>query len=353
MRIIQVVPSLAYGDAIGNAAMAMRKAIEGMGYRTEIYADWIDHRLPRGSAINAERLKADPEDILIYQFGSGNKLCYKVAEQKCKKVVYYHNITPPEFFKGYDANAYEDTSAGLRAAAELRDVWDYGLAVSDFNRQDLIRMGYAMPIDVLPIMLRFEDYKRMPSRQTIARYADGKVNVVFTGRVAPNKMFEDVILAYWYYKQINPSSRLILAGSGLDSKYHKKLAAYLGKLELEDVVFTGHIKFDELLAIWRSADVYLSMSEHEGFGVPLVEAMYFGVPIVAYAAAAVPETLGGSGVLLKEKDHRLVAEIVNELVENPAWRDEVIAGQRKRLRAFDNDVIKRDFESCVSKVVGL
>ena len=127
-------------------------------------------------------------------------------------------------------------------------------------------------------------------------YDDDYVNILFTGRVVPNKKQEDVIEAFYYYKRfIQPKSRLILVGSfaGID-KYHDQLEAYVNKLGLEDVIFTGQIKFDEILAYYQLADLFLCMSEHEGFCVPIVEAMYFNVPVIARDTSAIAWTLAGS-----------------------------------------------------------
>ena len=156
-------------------------------------------------------------------------------------------------------------------------------------------MGYTCPIDVCPILIPFSDYEKEPDRRVLRRYkGDGKTNLLFVGRIAPNKKQENVIRAfYFYHKYYSPDSRLFLVGSwsGMES-YYERLCDYVKALGIaEHVVFTGHIRFDEILAYYHLADVFLCMSEHEGFCVPLVEAMYFHVPIVAYSCAAVPDTL--------------------------------------------------------------
>ena len=111
--------------------------------------------------------------------------------------------------------------------------------------------------------------------------------------------------------------RLFFVGkyAGMEA-YYEQLKRYVEALDLKDVYFTGHIKFDEILAYYRTADVFVCMSEHEGFCVPLVEAMYFGVPIVAYDSSAIADTLGNGGILTEDKDPKLVAEIINRLVQD-------------------------------------
>ena len=123
----------------------------------------------------------------------------------------------------------------------------------------------------------------------------------------------------------------------IEAPYFK---AYKDELGLEDVIFTGHIPFDQILAIYKTASIFVCMSEHEGFCVPLVEAMYFGIPIIAFDSTAVGETLGGSGLLLKDKDPKAVAEAIDLIMTDDELRQKLIAGEKERLKYFDNDRIK-------------
>jgi glycosyltransferase involved in cell wall biosynthesis len=134
---------------------------------------------------------------------------------------------------------------------------------------------------------------------------------------------------------VRPDSRLVLVGSarGLGT-YAEYLHELVEKLRLTDVLFAGHVNAAQLAAYYASASVYLSMSEHEGFGVPLLESMFFGVPIVAYKATAVPETLGDAGVLITVKEHAATAELIGLLVEDQELRKRVIARQKARLAVF-------------------
>ena len=264
----------------------------------------------------------------------------------CRKVMVYHNITPPQFFEEYSVKAAQLCQNGLEGASYLADKVDYCLAVSEYNKQDLIRMGYTCPIDVLPILIPFDDYAKTPSQQVIDRYSDGYTNLIFTGRIAPNKRQEDVIRAFYDYKKFyNPKSRLILVGghNGMERYYHR-LKSYINALELEDVVFPGHIKFDEILAYYKIADVFLCQSEHEGFCVPLVEAMYFDVPVVAYDSSAIAGTLGGGGFLLKDKNPVETAGVINRVVTDEALRTQIIKNQQARLADFDHKVIEAQFK---------
>lgn len=337
MKIIQLLRNLSYGDAIGNDVLAIRNALTQMGYSNTIYAEYIDQRLPKHTAYPVNRLcTVDSDDIILYHLSTGTDLNYSFTELNCRKIIRYHNITPPHFFHEYSLEAERSCQEGLEAAEAIADKVDYCLADSEFNKQDLLKMGYKQKIDVLPILIPFADYDKTPHLSTIKKYSDGWTNFLFTGRVAPNKKHEDIIQLFYYYKKyVNEKSRLFLVGGYTESdKYYRKLNEYIRFLGLKDVIFPGHIKFNEILAYYQLADLYVCMSEHEGFCVPLVEAMYFNVPILAYASTAVPETLGGGGVLMHDKDPKLGALLADRILNDVRVSNNIACFQQKRLKDF-------------------
>lgn len=354
MRVIQMLPNLAYGDAIGNDTLTLGNTLHADGYETKTYANYIDKRIQSSLVAPIEDYVCRPDDVLIYHLSTGNDMNYTFSEYECKKIIMYHNVTPPKFFASYDSHMADVCESGLRATKYLKKHADYCFADSEFNKQELIEMGYTCDIEVLPILIAFDDYEKVPNPKVLKQYKkDDYVNIVFTGRVAPNKKHEDLIAAFAYYKKnINPKSRLILVGNHLMTPgYYPRLRNYIERLGVEDVIFTGHIRFDEILAYYKIADVFLCLSEHEGFCVPLVEAMYFDVPIVAYDSCAIGETLGGAGLLLPEKDPAIVAEAINLIIENRELREKLIAGQRKRLKDFQHDKIKEQFLNAIQRFV--
>lgn len=354
MRIVQILPVLAFGDAVGNDTRALKEALLEAGYDTEIYAAVIDERLPQGTAKPYDMLeKLEEDDIVIYHLSTGHKLNYELEKLGGKKVILYHNITPERYFEKYNKDAYSSCGQGIKAAKRLAKVADYAIADSEYNRQDLLSYGFQCDIDVLPILIPFEDYAKRPSARVMKLYDDDYVNILFTGRVVPNKKQEDVIEAFYYYKRfIQPKSRLILVGSfaGID-KYHDQLEAYVNKLGLEDVIFTGQIKFDEILAYYQLADLFLCMSEHEGFCVPIVEAMYFNVPVIARDTSAIAWTLGGSGMLLPDNDPIVAAEMMNRILTDETLRKKILKNQRIRLNDFDNQRVKQQFLESIQKII--
>jgi glycosyltransferase involved in cell wall biosynthesis len=354
MKIIQMLPTMAYGDAIGNHTLALNQMIKNMGYNTEIYAEAVDQRLPSGIAKEVKKMhEVNDEDVVLYHLSTGSELNYYFGNLKCRKIVEYHNITPPSFFSRYNSRARINAQKGIEQARWLANKVDYCLADSDFNRTELKKMGYEQRIDVAPILIPFSDYEKKPSEVVFEKYNDGKINILFTGRIAPNKKQEDIIEAFYYYKRnINANSRLIFVGSynGME-RYYNMLTGYAEELNLKDVEFTGHIPFNEILAYYKIADVFVCMSEHEGFCVPLVEAMKFEIPILAFANSAIPETMGNGGILLKEKEPKITAEWIDQLTKSSELCDKIRKNQRQRLTDFQYDKIAGIYERHLKKFI--
>ena len=357
MRIVQLLPTMAFGDAVSNDTAAIRQLVSEMGYDTAIYASNVDPRLPKGTAVHWKKMpELRDSDLLIYHGSTGDPLNRMVSSFGGRKMMIYHNITPPSFFRGYSREAQELTQNGYNQIRALSDVFRYCVADSDYNRRDLRKMEYTCPIDVCPIMIPFEDYDRKPDEAVIRKYrGDGWTNLLFVGRIAPNKRQENVIRAFYHYHHhYNPKSRLFLVGSdtGME-RYRHQLDNYVQALGLQDaVIFPGHISFAAILAYYRLADAFICMSEHEGFCVPLVEAMYFGVPIIAYASSAVPETLGKGGLLLDSNDSVFAAAAIDRIIRDDDLRNCIAAQQKRQLARFRYDHVSAKMKECILKLAG-
>lgn len=353
-RIIQIVSSLNFGDAVGNDVMAIQNYLRKDGFVTGIFTNNIHVKIPKGTAYLIDKLpELRKDDLVLYHFASEDPLAELIKKAPCEVVLRYHNVTPPHFFKGFDAGAEQNTRRGLLQIKELAPYIDYGMVVSEFNKNDLKNMGYSCPIDVAPILIQFDDYKKTPSAKVVNQYSDGRTNVVFVGRMAPNKKIEDVISAFAVYKEkYDNTARLFLVGNyNEEDKYYKYLRKHIAKLKVENVIFPGHIPFDEILGYYTIANIFLCMSEHEGFCVPLAEAMFFKVPIVAYSSSAIPSTLNGSGVLLEDKDFNHVAKAMHDVMTDEILRNEVLAKEEERLKDFDNARIGKEICKQLSEIM--
>ncbi|HEX6739580.1 MAG TPA: glycosyltransferase family 4 protein [Vicinamibacteria bacterium] len=337
MNIHQWVPALHRGDAIGDSARLMRDAFRRWGHTADVYALELDDDLVGDGRAFSEWAPGGPDDVVILHYALPSPLTAALLEHRGRRVLLHHNITPPGFFVGYDDEMVRICALGRQEWRGLAGQVDLALADSEFNRQELEAAGFART-GVLPIFLDFARYRETPSPALRRLLDDGLVNLLFVGRVAPNKRPDDLIrLAACWKRFLAADVRLVLVGK-LPRRRHYFDALqslhYEQGLTPAEVVFTGHLDHADLLACYASAHVFVSMSEHEGFGVPLVESMLTGVPVLAYRSTAVPHTLGGAGVLFDEKRFDEVAEMAQALATDEALRAGVRAGQERRLAAF-------------------
>jgi glycosyltransferase involved in cell wall biosynthesis len=353
MKIHQILPCLRYGDAIGNHTIEIQRILRRWGYESLIFADDI-HDDMRSFAKSYKKLKGRTlqDAVLIYHFSVGSEVSEFIKSLPNTKILIYHNITPPSFLKGYDDYIREILEKGRDELKLFVDVCDLALGDSEFNRLELEEMGFR-PTGVLPIILDFNKYTTSPDPAVMNSYNDGYRNIIFVGRIVPNKCQEDIIQAFYMYKRyINPKSRLFLIGRAGIERYDLMLEEFIRRLQLQDVYLTGEVTDDELAAYYKIADLLLCMSEHEGFNVPLVEAMYADVPILAYNSTSIPHTLGDAGVLFNEKRYEEVAEMMDMLMEEQMLRSQFLDAQQQRLAFFQKPGLENILRSHIDQVIG-
>jgi glycosyltransferase involved in cell wall biosynthesis len=343
MRVDQWVPALHRGDAIGDSARLMRDAFRRWGHEADVYALELDSDLAGDGRPFTEWRPGGPHDVVILHYAITSPLTPALAEHRGRRVLLHHNITPSEFFHGIDPELERICALGRAELGPLHEHVDLGLADSEFNRRELEALGFQRT-GVLPIYLDFRRYREAPNPVLRRTLDDGRTNLLFVGRVTPNKRHQDLLRIAAYYKRfISPDLRLVLVGKlPRQRRYFDALQAFLYELGFTpfEVVFTGHVAHEELLAAYASARVFLSTSAHEGFGVPLVEAMLMDVPILARAAAAVPFTLGGAGLQFDGLPIAEVAELAHVLATEATLREPILAGQRRRLAAFAPEAVE-------------
>jgi glycosyltransferase involved in cell wall biosynthesis len=336
MRITQLLPSVHSGDAVGDSAFEIHQALQAQGIESYLLGVNIDDHL-KDQAIDFGHFAQydSPDAMHIYHFAVPSPITYTFKEAKGRKIVIYHNITPPHFFEGFSEELVTITTTGRHEIKLLAECTDMGLADSEFNRLELVHYGYKQT-GVLPILLNFDKYETPAASHLREQFDDDCVNVLFVGRVTPNKKQEDVIKAFHVYKTyVNPASRLLLVGKYNPTEtYFSFLCELIEELGVEDVHFSGHVTQQELNTYYQLADVLLSMSEHEGFFVPAVESFYFKLPVLAYNCTAVPYTLGRAGILINHKRYAEIAELIQLIVENSVFQQAIIAAQTSRLASF-------------------
>ena len=355
MIINQWVPAAHQGDAIGDSARVVREMLRRRGHQSDLFALTIDDALR-----DDVRPFADPGarrgDVTIFHFALPSPMTAAFATLSGARVLQYHNITPAAFFAPYDPQLFRLAALGRQELQTLAGRVELALGDSEFNRQELEALGFD-PTGVLPIAVntaRITNAPRRPALETIL--ADGLINILFVGRIVPNKRIEDHIrLAELYKRNVDSYYRFIFVGrhDGIP-RYYAQIRALIAEFQMlpDRFWFTGPVPDEDLGAFYRWADVYVSLSEHEGFCVPLVEAMAADVPVLAYEAGAVAETLGGAGVLFAPKDLELAAEMLGLLVYDRAIRERVLAGQRRRLQDFSPAAIDARLGEVLGRITG-
>jgi glycosyltransferase involved in cell wall biosynthesis len=340
IRIHQVLATLGYGDAIGHEVLGIQRVLRAAGYESEIFVETADHRLEPQTRDYRELIDfSHPDNLLLHHFSLGSKASRTAYALPDRMALIYHNITPPEYFVGVHRTLARQTFRGRRELQAYADRCDLAMGDSEFNRQDLEALGFPRTA-VLPVVPDFSHLDREPNWFVARDFDDEWTNIVFVGRVIANKKIEDLIAWFHAYHTIfNPRSRLLLVGaqSGFE-RYVDSLHQLVGRLGAPHVHFIGHVSDEELVAFYEIADLFLCASEHEGFCVPIVEAFYKQVPVLAYAATAVPSTMDGAGVLFEDRDPIHVATLIDEIVSNAALQDRIVDGQLAavdRLRSKD------------------
>ena len=341
MIIEQFLPAFHYGDAIGNSALSLHRFLTEKGIESRIVSLTIDENM-KDKAVFFKNYQENPNSLKILHFAIPSELTDFFLDIKGKKAMIYHNITPSHFFIDFSDHLVRFTDDGRRHLERLADCFDMSIAVSNYNARDLLQLNFKN-VKVSPLLIKLEDYDTPHSRAYYNLLKDERKNIIFVGRITPNKKIEDLIKVLFFYKKyLSPSIRLIVAGNTntLPKYFHavRDLASRF-YLTSEDIVFTGHIPFEELLSVYRLGDVFLSMSEHEGFCLPLIESSYFSTPVVAYDAGAVAETLDGSGIVFKEK---IVPDVAG-LLERVLF-DEPLNKKLKELQALRIEKYKKDSE---------
>ncbi len=333
-QVHQLLAALSYGDAIGNEALAIQRHLREAGFLSEIFAEHVHPR----RATEARPLwrygeVSSPETVCLFHFSIGSAASRLIHQAPDRLVCVYHNITPAGWFLGFHPHLAGLTHHGRRELSAFAARAELALGDSEFNRRELEDAGFPRTA-VLPIVLDLESYRGEAAPVTRRLYEDGRTNVLFVGRIIPNKRIDDLIRAFAVFqKTVQPRSRLLLVGDYRGhERYHDRLREMARDLRVDEVVFTGHVDHDDLLACYAAADLFLCLSDHEGYCVPLVEAMLFGLPVLAFDAGAVRETLRGGGILLTEKRPEVVAELMGRLLRDDTLREQVLSTQERALR---------------------
>ncbi len=353
--IHQIMPGFLYGDALGNQAVKIRELLRTWGYRSQVYAQHRDHRLDDPGQ-DYRRYSANQNDILLFHYSIGSPLSRLVRQLPGQVVPYYHNVTPPGFVRGYNEPLADLLEQGRRELALFKAA-PVALAASEYNRQEMLELGF-QHVEVLPYFVTFDGLRESAAsqagQQVVHQYRDDAVNLLFVGRLVPNKRQDDLIRAFHaYHRLVNSNSRLLLVGSEANAPGYRLELESMAKAfgVAAHVHLTGPVGLREGLGgVYQAADVFLCLSEHEGFCIPLLEAMAFDLPVIAYRSTGVPYTMSGAGILLGSKLYDHIAELIDMVTQNQELRRKVIAGQHRRLSEFAVERVAEKLATCVEQI---
>lgn len=343
--IHQMVHTLSYGDAISGEVIAIKRILEESGYESNIYSI-NTHPKYKGLTKDYKEIedREDTKVILHYSLGSDLNRVYKGLKNSKKSLV-YHNITPYKFFEGVNPRIVNDIQSGISELPLLCKETDLIIADSKFNAQDLKDLGFNSLVLSLPFDDKKWDVEENVGIKNILR-KENAINILHTGRLAPNKCIEDIIKSFYFlHHKIEKNSKLYLIGTDTDTEIYSFMLKDLVKtLNLKDhVYFCGTVADSELKAFYKNSSVYVCMSEHEGFCVPILEAMSFSLPVVSYDACALKDTVGNGGILIHEKKHEYVAELLYKVATNEKLRNEIVQAGLSRVKEFSIEKFKENF----------
>ncbi|HJP94046.1 MAG TPA: glycosyltransferase family 4 protein [Pyrinomonadaceae bacterium] len=352
-RIAILSRDITPADAVSNDVLAMQGLLSKRDHEVRVFAYSTSLTVPEIFPSNGALSYLDgPEDVLIYHHSIGWDAGVEIVKTaSCRKIIKYHNITPPEFFEGISEQHVGLCRSGRLQVKDIIECRpDLLLAASFFNMADLIAAGSQNDKTfVLPPFNQADKLQAGAANFDILdNYSDGSVNLLTVGGVRPNKGHAALVEAFAiYYYQFNRAARLFVVGVETDAlaPYAMILRQLINSWDIDSrIVFTGEISNESLKAYYMLADALVTTSEHEGFCVPLAEAMAMKVPIVAYASTAIPETADDAGLVWNERDPYLLAQSIDCLLANePAKMALVARGAERYENAFSNKAIEKEF----------
>ena len=351
-RVVQFISDLVFGDAASTDCVQWRNTFVAAGLVAPIYARRFDeHHVTICQEL--EQYERRPNDIILFHYTTWTESAAYLLEHGWPIVLMYHNVTPARFFTGIDDQIAADTGRGRDNLRLFQPITTVAIAKSDYSRQDLVDAGFSRTGSV-PVRIDFEALDRNCNEHLLALLRAGGPILLTIGRIVPNKCIDDLIKIFAYYRaRFAPTARLFLVGAhDVNSPYHQSLHRLIHRLGLEgSVQFTGQVSHEDRGAYYRACEAFVTMSEHEGFCVPIVEAMHIGVPAIGFASTAIPETMGSAGVLVHSKHAAAIAETIGYISKNERLRQRLIDRGRARAYTFRIEAIEAHLATLISDAV--
>jgi glycosyltransferase involved in cell wall biosynthesis len=329
MRVTQVLCAAGPVDAVTNQALAWRELFDRWGWGGADFAATLAPDMRRGAIRPLRELQpADGEIVLLHYSGFARDL-ERVLDGSARTVLISHNVTPPDYFWPYEPVEGVRCTLGREQLAALAARADALAGVSEYNAHEL-REATRREVGVIPVL--FDRTGLGPVRDA----ASGPPTILFVGRLAPHKRQDLVVRTFGEYRRRRADAELVLIGTPLSPSFGAQLRRLAAEIAPGAVTFETSLSASRLAERYRAADVFLCLSEHEGFCIPLLEAFHFGVPVIARDAGAVREVAGDAGVLLEARDGvPTIAELLDIVVEDHELCTELRARGERRLETYD------------------
>jgi len=350
MKVIhQFLPTISPYDAISNEVFVIQKILQNTGYESEIFSENI-HPKFKSVIKNFSKYVKNNSDIIIYHHSIGSDLCNFVLSLKSKIIMIYHNITPAKFFEGINDYISLLCKLGEKQLEELSNKVNLTVVKSEYSKLELEKLGFKK-IHVMPILLDESRYTQSKDKKLISNYKNS-TNILYVGRISPNKQIEEALRIFYYYQSnINPNAHLFLVGGfeGFATSYFISLKTMTDKVGIKNVHFISDADDKKLISFYSLANIFITMSKHEGFCVPLIESMMFKVPIIANNSSAIPYTLSGAGILIGNETYEEVGELIDMILTDEKMKQQIIEKQSKRLA----QIYSKTNETMVEEIIRL
>lgn len=347
--IHQFTPSIVTGDGVSSAIFFTQKVLKELGFNSEIFANHIDSHLINGVK-HIDDYSQSKNQLLLYHHSVGHKQHENIMNFLDEKVLVYHNITPSHFFASHP-HLKKICNLGREQLASSVHCFSKAYADSNYNAKELEYLGYKN-ISTISILVDLESKKKIIHDETIVCQNANTYNILTVGRIVSNKCQHEIINTIFYLKQNGIKNlKLFIVGGTSEPDYEEYLKTLVQNLSLQDeVVFTGKVNDEELVSYYKSADVFITLSNHEGFCIPLVEAMMYDTPVLAFNAGGMATTAPQLS-LFDFKSPDFVAGRILKIKNNSFLRHEMVLSQKKQLEKFSHQNIKSALANFLSLVI--
>jgi glycosyltransferase involved in cell wall biosynthesis len=354
-EIHQFVQSYVDHDATSSHARHLQRVTTSMGIRSEVFAgEWRGERSK--ATFFRDYKPGDQKAWNLYHLSTASPLAAYLADRPERLAMSYHNVTPYDLMAPWEPTVAPELDIARQQLKSLAPKTSLAVGASQYSERELVEVGYSRT-SVAPILFDPDDFaheRDVKVDTALKRAKDrGGADWLFVGRITPHKCQHQIIQAFAVYRQTyDPLARLHLVGGISSHRYWTALRQYIDRLELGDAVSMPKGVSDGALgAYYANADVFVCLSEHEGFGVPVLEALHHRVPVLAYDAAAVGETLGSGGLVLTDKSPAVVAVAAHRAITDVVVREAMVIAGENRLADFALPKVEKQWQAIIEELV--